>query len=112
MKAWFVSQCLNALPFDRTENSLQSLRVAQEALLRHENLLIYPEGTRSLNGELQPFKPGLGLLAYEAGVPVVPAHVSGTYEALPKGKSLPRKSKVRVVFGEPVAPRFPRKTLP
>ena len=107
MKAWFVSQCLNALPFDRMENSLQSLRVAQEALLRHENLLIYPEGTRSLNGKLQPFKPGLGLLAYEAGVPVVPAHVSGTYEALPKGKSLPRKSKVRVVFGEPVAPGFP-----
>ena len=108
MKAWFVSQCLNALPFDRTENSLQSLRVAQEALLRHENLLIYPEGTRSLNGKLQPFKPGLGLLAFESGVPVVPAHVSGTYEALPKGKSLPRKSKVRVVFGEPVAPGTPQ----
>ena len=107
MKAWFVSQCLNALPFDRTESSLQGLRVAQEALLRHENLLIYPEGTRSLNGELQPFKPGLGLLAYEAGVSVVPAHVRGTYEALPKGKSLPRKSKVLVVFGEPVAPGFP-----
>lgn len=106
LKAWFVSRCLNTLPFDRTDNSLQSLRVAQEALLRNENLLIYPEGTRSLNGELQPFKPGLGLLAYEAGVPVVPAHVSGTYEALPKGRSLPRKSKVRVVFGEPVAPGF------
>ena len=108
MKAWFVSQCLNALPFDRTDNSLQSLRVAQDALRRNENLLIYPEGTRSLNGELQPFKPGLGLLAYEAGVHVVPAHVSGTYEALPKGKSLPRKSKVRVVFGEPVAPGPPQ----
>ena len=106
MKAWFVSQCLNALPFDRTDNSLQSLRVARDALLRNENLLIYPEGTRSVNGKLQPFKPGLGLLAYEAGVPVVPTHVSGTYEALPKGKSLPRKSKVRVVFGEAVAPGF------
>ncbi|MDE0043128.1 MAG: AMP-binding protein, partial [Candidatus Poribacteria bacterium] len=106
LKAWFVSQCLNTLPFDRTDNSLQSLRVAQEALLRNENLLIYPEGTRSMNGELQSFKPGLGLLAHEAGVPVVPAHVSGTYEALPKGKSLPRKSKVRVVFGEAVAPGF------
>ena len=110
LKAWFVSQCLNTLPFDRTDNSLQSLRVAQEALLRNENLLIYPEGTRSLNGELQPFKSGLGLLAYEAGVPIVPAHVSGTYEALPKGKSLPRKSRVRVVFGEPVAPGFPEES--
>ena len=58
LKAWFVSQCLNTLPFDRTDNSLQSLRFAQEALLRNENLLIYPEGTRSLNGELQPFKTG------------------------------------------------------
>ena len=111
MKAWFVSRCLNALPFDRTDNSLQSLRVAQDALRRNENLLIYPEGTRSLNGNLQPFKPGLGLLAYEASVPVVPAHVSGTYEALPKGKSLPRKSKVRVVFGEPVAPELPQDSI-
>ena len=110
LKAWFVSQCLNTLPFDRTDNSLQSLRIAQESLLRNENLLIYPEGTRSLNGELQPFKPGLGLLAYEAGVPIVPAHVSGTHEALPKGKSLPRKSRVRVVFGEPVAPGFPEES--
>ena len=67
LKAWFVSQCLNTLPFDRSDNSLQSLRVAQDALLRNETLLIYPEGTRSLNGELQPFKPGLGLLAYESG---------------------------------------------
>jgi long-chain acyl-CoA synthetase len=110
LKAWFVSQCLNTLPFDRTDNSLQSLRVAQESLLRNENLLIYPEGTRSLSGELQPFKPGLGLLAYEAGVPIVPAHISGTYEALPKGKSLPGKSKVSVVFGEPVVPGFPEKS--
>ena len=105
LKAWFVGRCLNTLPFDRTDITLQSLRIAQEALLRNETLLIYPEGTRSLNGELQPFKPGLGLLAYEAGVPIVPAHISGAYEALPKGKSLPRKSKIRVVFGEPVDPR-------
>ena len=107
LKAWFVSQCLNTLPFDRTDNSLQSLRIAQEALLQNENLLIYPEGTRSPNGELQSFKPGLGLLAYEAGVPIVPAHISGTYEALPKGKSLPRKSKISVVFGELIVPDCP-----
>ena len=109
-KAWFVSQCLNTLPFDRTDNSLQSLRLAQEALLRNETLLIYPEGTRSLNGELQSFKPGLGLLAYESGVPIVPAHISGTYEALPKGKSLPRKSKISVVFGAPVTPGCPEES--
>jgi 1-acyl-sn-glycerol-3-phosphate acyltransferase len=51
---------------------------------------------------LQPFKPGLGLLAVETGVPVVPALIEGTYEAMPKGRLLPRKSKIRVTFAEPV----------
>ncbi len=101
-KSWFVRTCLNVLPIDRSGNVLQDVRIAKEALAENKSLLIYPEGGRSVTGELQPFKPGLGLLAHEANVPIVPAHISGTYQALPKGRNLPRKSQIRVVFGIPV----------
>lgn len=103
-KSWFSGELLKFVPFDRHANFLQGLRISQEVLKQNECLLIYPEGTRSVTGELQPFKPGLGLLAYESKSPIVPAYIEGTYHALPKGKSLPRKSRIRVTFGKPIMP--------
>ena len=103
-KSWFSGELLKFVPFDRHANFLQGLRISQEVLKQNECLLIYPEGTRSVTGELQPFKPGLGLLAYESGSPIIPAYIDGTYHALPKGKNLPRKSRIQVIFGKPIAP--------
>ena len=103
-KSWFSGELLKFVPFDRHANFLQGLRISQEVLKQNECLLIYPEGTRSVTGELQPFKPGLGLLAYETGSPIIPTYINGTYHALPKGKSLPRKSRIQVTFGKPIAP--------
>lgn len=103
-KSWFSGELLKFVPFDRHANFLQGLRISQEVLKQNECLLIYPEGTRSVTGELQPFKPGLGLLAYETGSPIVPAYIDGTYHALPKGRNLPRKSRIRVTFGRPIMP--------
>jgi len=103
-KSWFSGELLKFVPFDRHANFLQGLRISQGVLKQNECLLIYPEGTRSVTGELQPFKPGLGLLAYETGSPIVPAYIDGTYHALPKGSNLPRKSRVRVTFGKPIMP--------
>ena len=103
-KSWFSGELLKFVPFDRHANFLQGLRISQEVLKQNECLLIYPEGTRSVTGELQPFKPGLGLLAYETRSPIIPTYINGTYHALPKGKNLPRKSHIQVVFGKPVTP--------
>ena len=103
-KSWFSGELLKFVPFDRHANFLQGLRISQEVLKQNECLLIYPEGTRSVTGELQPFKPGLGLLAYETGSPIIPAYIDGTYRALPKGKNFPRKSRVQVTFGKPIMP--------
>ena len=103
-KSWFSGELLKFVPFDRHANFLQGLRISQEVLKQNECLLIYPEGTRSVTGELQPFKPGLGLLAYESGSPIIPAYIDGTYHALPKGKNLPRKSRIQVIFGKPIVP--------
>ena len=103
-KSWFSGELLKFVPFDRHANFLQGLRISQEVLKQNECLLIYPEGTRSVTGELQPFKPGLGLLAYETGSPIIPTYINGTYHALPKGRSLPRKSRIQVTFGKPIVP--------
>lgn len=104
-KAWFFGRLFKFLPFERKDNFsqfLQDVRTSHETMLENRCLLIYPEGTRSVTGELQPFKAGLGLLAYETGAPIVPTYIDGTYQALPKGNHLPRRKPIKVVFGEPM----------
>ena len=105
-QGWFAQTCLNALPIEREGNFtefLQDLRTANEVMTQNNGLLIFPEGTRSLDGNLQPFKPGiLSLLIYGPNVPVIPAYIDGTYRALPKGQNLPKKHPVRIIFGEPL----------
>ena len=93
---------LNVVPIEREESSLAGLRMVKSILASGESALIFPEGTRSRSGEIQPFKPGLGLLAWELGVPIVPVRITGTHDALPAGRSLPRRGKVTVTFGEPI----------
>ena len=106
-QGWFARTCLNVLPIEREGNFtefLQDLKVANEVMVQNGGLLIFPEGTRSLDGNLQPFKPGvLSLLIYGPNVPVIPAYIEGTYRALPKGQNLPKRHPVRIVFGEPLA---------
>ncbi|MBI2195313.1 MAG: AMP-binding protein [Planctomycetes bacterium] len=118
LKGWFFRNFLNVLPFDRQENFLQGLRIARACIEKDLALLIFPEGTRSLSGDIQPFKVGLGIIAYELDVPVVPVRIRGTYQALPKGRALPRRRPISVTFGAPILmsefqpatdqpPRFP-----
>ncbi len=106
LQGWFARTCLNALPIEREGNFtefLQDLKIANEVMTQNNGLLIFPEGTRSLDGNLQPFKPGvLSLLIYGPDVPVIPTYIEGTYHALPKGQNLPKRHPVRIVFGEPL----------
>jgi long-chain acyl-CoA synthetase len=101
-KSWFFLTFLNALPLDREVNPLESLAVCKTVLDNGRPILIFPEGTRTLSGELQPFKPGIGVLAIELSVPIVPVYVSGTFAALPKGKRLPRSERILVRIGKPM----------
>jgi len=102
LKSWFFTTFLNALPFDREENAAESLATCKTVLDSGRAILLFPEGTRSVSGELQAFKPGIGVLGMELDVPVIPVYLRGTYEALPKGRSVPRSAKIRVVIGPPV----------
>ena len=101
LKGWFFHTFLKVIPFDRTEKVIEGLRLARSVLVSGHPVLIYPEGKRSVGGELQAFKPGIGLLGVELGVPIVPCLIEGTFAAMPKGKAIPRRSKVRVTFAPP-----------
>lgn len=105
LKGWAFSTLLNVVPIERDEVGLQGLRLVGSILRRGEAVLIFPEGTRSRSGELQTFRPGVGLLAWEYDVPVVPLYLSGTFEALPAGRLLPQRGKVSVWVGEPLRGR-------
>jgi 1-acyl-sn-glycerol-3-phosphate acyltransferase len=68
------------------------------------SFLIFPEGTRSRTGGLQAFRRGGFFLARAAGVPIVPVSIRGTFALMPKGKAIPRKGRVRLVFHPPMPP--------
>jgi 1-acyl-sn-glycerol-3-phosphate acyltransferase/long-chain acyl-CoA synthetase len=101
-----VSRFMNVIPIDRhaQHNSLRrSLAMCEEFLQNAPgNLILYPEGTRSSTGEIQPFKKGAGLFAVELGVPVVPAYIEGARNILAKGRFVPLPGRVTVRFGEPI----------
>lgn len=101
----FFSRLGQAVPIDPDHAVMSSLAFGASVLKRGKKLVWFPEGARSLNGKLQPFKPGLGLLLEHFPVPVIPVFIHGSHEALPVGKFLQRFAQITVVFGAPVSPR-------
>jgi len=94
---------VNALPFDRKANARQSLGLCREILSNPGNvLLLFPEGTRSTTGQMGEFKPGIGLLLAGMDCPVVPCHLDGVFESLPKGGRFPRPRKIHLNIGQPL----------
>jgi long-chain acyl-CoA synthetase len=93
---------LNAFPFSREGAVRSSLERCGELVDRGWSVLVYPEGTRSVTGRLQPFRAGSGLLATELRVPVVPIGITGTHALLPKGSRRPRRGPVTVRIGPPI----------
>lgn len=102
--SWFSDTVLGAAPFDRQGHVSESLGLALELLRKGAPVVFFPEGGRSSTGRPRPFKRGIGLLALQSGAPVIPARVHGTYHSLPKGKFLPKRSRVSVQFGSPIYP--------
>jgi long-chain acyl-CoA synthetase len=89
-KEAILSQFTRLLPIDRTTTLERSLKPAEDAIAQGYSVLIYPEGTRSTDGELQDFKLGVGYLQRRTNLPVLPLYLKGTHRALPKGANLPK----------------------
>jgi long-chain acyl-CoA synthetase len=89
----------NLVPMERTGSLRQSLRHASSFLDRGYNALIFPEGTRSLTGDMADFKPVVGYLALHARVGILPVYLHGTYDAMPKGSNIIKNRKVGARIG-------------
>lgn len=93
---------LNVIPVDRDGNDRTALKNIIRLLLDGEGVVLFPEGTRSLDGKLQKAQPGLGMIVAKTFVPVVPVRVFGAYEIFPKGARGMRTGEIDVCFGPPV----------
>jgi 1-acyl-sn-glycerol-3-phosphate acyltransferase len=92
------------IPIDRTNRTraIRSLKKAAESVRQGRPVILFAEGTRSLDGRLAPFKRGAFHLAVEAGVPVVPVAISGSWRILPPRSSRLRSGTIRVRFASPI----------
>lgn len=91
---------IGAFPFPRRGTA--GLDAAQSMLEHGRSVLLFPEGTRSADGRIQPFKTGVVRLAVRSGAPIVPVGLAGTREILAKNHALPHRRPVAVVFAAPI----------
>ncbi|MBO2450667.1 1-acyl-sn-glycerol-3-phosphate acyltransferase [Actinomadura barringtoniae] len=106
---WFASRlravvcrtAVSGFPVRRARGGFDDLAEATALLARGRAVIVFPEGTRSRDGEVRPFRSGAARLASLAGVPLVPVGLCGTREVLPVHGRL-RRARVRVRIGDPV----------
>jgi len=100
--AWLLPQ-LNTVPVDRDNAELSSLRISMQVVKEGKKMVVFPEGTRTPDGSLQPALRGVGMLVAKTGVPVIPVRIFGSFEAFPRRSKFPRlDGKIHVVFGHPL----------
>ncbi len=100
--AAFSAVVLNALPVWRKNCGAHAIADLRERLVSEPSIyILFPEGSRSRDGNMHPFKPGLGMMIAKTDVPVVPCYVRGAFEAFPPDARLPRPKKISVHIGTP-----------
>lgn len=101
--SFFAAIFMNALPIWRSQTRRDHLTTLRQRLIEDRCIfVIFPEGTRSRDGAMGRFKPGLGALVAESDVPVVPCHIIGAHAAFPPQARLPRPKKLRLLIGPPL----------
>lgn len=99
---WLI-EFFDAIPIDRDGFGLEGIKETLRRLRRGELVLIFPEGTRSVDGELSPLKPGVVALARRGGAPLLPVAIDGAYHAWPRTSRWPTPGVIHVVVGPPLA---------
>ncbi len=100
---WLV-RSYDAIPIDRDGSGLGGIRATLKCLKNGSAVLLFPEGTRSEDGQLQPLKPGFCSLVRRSHATVVPMAIAGAYQAWPRTARFPRPHPIAVVWGAPLAP--------
>ena len=92
----------NAVPVDRDGGGARGLKTILDRLLAGNAIILFPEGTRTKDGRLQPARSGIGLTVIKSTAPVVPVRVFGTFEAYGRQHKIPRPYRVAVRYGKPL----------
>ncbi len=100
---WLI-RSLDAIPIDREGLGLAGIKESLRRLKRGEMVLVFPEGTRSPDGQIATFRPGFTVLAVRSKAAILPVAIDGAHLAWPRHQKLPRLGKIRVCFGEPILP--------
>jgi len=96
---------LNAVPLERRKFNSEGIRKTIDYLSEGKIFIVFPEGTRTFDGTIKPFKPGLTALSLKAGVPIIPARITGAFESWPRTSPLPKRHyPIRVIYGKPIMP--------
>ncbi len=101
--AWLLLG-MHGVPVEREGVDAGAVRRVVRLLRAGRGLVLFPEGTRTRDGSVGPFRPGFAVLASLARVPVVPVAIEGAFEAWPRGRLLPGPGRLRVAYGEAMAP--------
>jgi len=104
-KSWIMSKILpaiNVVPIDPKGGDSSALKLSVRILKQGYATLIFPEGTRSKDGNLQPAQPGVGFIIAKTLAPVVPMRIFGSYEALPRSGKEFHASPITIVLGEAI----------
>ncbi|HEX9021253.1 MAG TPA: 1-acyl-sn-glycerol-3-phosphate acyltransferase, partial [Nitrospirota bacterium] len=99
-----LSKFINVIPVDMDSRLHNALQLSAYVLRRGKVLLVFPEGGRSRDGSLKEFKKGVGIIARELNIPIIPVVLRGTDAMLAPGMRFPRPAKISVSFGKPVYP--------
>jgi len=99
-----IARIFQVIPVDMDTRLHNALQLSAYVLRRGKILLVFPEGSRSRDGNIKEFKKGVGIISKELNIPIVPVAISGTYGMLPSGRRFPKPSRVRVSFGKPIQP--------
>lgn len=104
----YAMRLIGYVPIDRSDRkkAFQSLEEASQRVREGTSIVIFPEGTRSRDGVIQPFKKGGIILAIKSGQPIVPISLSGSYKILPKRGRLVRPGRIRMTIGKPIETAF------
>lgn len=106
---WLIKH-LHAFPVKKDRPDPEAIKKALRVLGRGDALLVFPEGTRSLDGRLLPGELGIGMLAWHARAIVIPVAIIGSDRALPIDAKWMRREKIEVRFGKAISPEeFPKK---